>query len=87
MVGGQADAIEVDGHPGIETSEPGEGTDLELTGRSETSLFYTCGTCGALSSWVPRGAGCAGRAGLRTAVLDDLTYEEIVDPEADPFQG
>ena len=31
--------IEVDGHPGIKTCDPGESIDLELTGRSETSLY------------------------------------------------
>ena len=86
MVGGQAEAIEVDGHPGIETCDPGEGTDLELTGRSETSLFlpnlWGYLVADAASALGPEGSRC-----FATAVLDDLTYEEIVDPEAEAFAG
>ncbi len=84
MVGGQAEAIEVDGHPGIETCDPGEGTDLELTGRSERSLFlpnlWGYLVADAASALGPEGSRC-----FATAVLDELTYEEIVDPEARAF--
>ena len=36
---GRPRSIEVDGHPVLEACDPGEDLDLELTGRSETSLF------------------------------------------------
>ena len=39
MPGGAAEVDEVDGHPGLDACDPGEDLDLELTGRSETSLF------------------------------------------------
>ena len=69
MVGGQAEAIEVDGHPGIETCDPGEDADLELTGRSETSLFlpnlWGYLVADAASALGPEGSRCYAAHGPR----------------------
>ena len=87
MVGGQAEAIEVDGHPGIKTCDPGEAADLELTGRSETSLFLP-NLWGYLVADAAVGARSrAAAAATPRAVLDELTYEEIIDPEGAAFAG
>ena len=84
MVGGQAEAVEVEGRPGLVTCDPGEDSDLELTGRSETSLFlpnlWGYLVADAASTLGPEGSRCYARA-----VLAELTYEEIIDPEGKAF--
>ena len=80
MVGGEAEVTDVDGHPGIKACDPGESADLELTGRSATSLFLP-------NLWGYLVADAAAvldaeqsRCYART-VIDELTYEQITDPE------
>jgi hypothetical protein len=90
MPGGRAEVIEVDGHPGLDACDPGADVDLELTGRTEASLYlpslwgYLVADAG--SQLDPDGSRCYARA-----VIDGLSYEEITDPEgaafvADDFQ-
>ena len=57
-------SIEVDGHPGLEACDPGEDVDLELTGRSETSL-YLPNLWGYLVADARVGARCRRRPLLR----------------------
>lgn len=86
MPGDTARIIEVDGHPVVESCDPGEGLDLELTGRSESSLFLP-------NLWGYLIADAAGAVGPDEArcyaqtVIDGLDYEDIVDPEGEAFSG
>ena len=72
--------------PGIKACDPGESADLELTGRSETSLFlpnlwgYLVADAAAVLD--AEQSRCYARA-----VVDELTYEEITDPEGTAFAG
>jgi hypothetical protein len=84
MPGEDAEVLEVDGHPVLEACDPGEELDLELTGRSETSLFLP-------NLW---GYLVADAASLLDAdksrcyaqtVVDGLEYDDIVDPDGTAF--
>lgn len=84
MPGGRAEVIDIDGQPGLDACDPGVDQDLELTGRSEDSLFLPSlnGYLVADASSVldPDGARCYSRA-----VLDALDYDEITDPDGTVF--
>ena len=86
MPGDTAKVLEVDGHPVLESCDPGEDLDLELTGRSETSLYLP-------SLWGYLVADAASAVGPDEArcyahkVVDGLAYEEIIDPEGAAFAG
>jgi hypothetical protein len=91
MPGDQAQSRDIDGHPGIEACDPGEGVDMELTGRSEDSLYlpslWGFLIADAASQLEADGTRCYARK-----VLDGLTYEQITDPEgatlaSDAFQA
>jgi hypothetical protein len=86
MPGAGSELVEVDPHPVLEACDPGEELDLELTGRSESSLFlpnlWGYLVADATTVLEPPSARCYARA-----VLDDLTYEEITDPEGTAFEG
>ena len=64
--------------------DPGEDLDLELTGRSESSLFlpnlWGYLVADASSVLDPDEARCYART-----VVDELTYEEITDPDGAAF--
>lgn len=81
-----AEAVEVDGHPGIDSCDPGEDVDLELTGRSETSLYLPnlWGYLVADAATVFDADGCRCYAG---AVIGELTYEQITDPDGDVYMS
>jgi hypothetical protein len=84
MPGEAAELDEVDGHPVLEACDPGEELDLELTGRSETSLFlpnlWGYLVADAASQLDPEGSRCYAHA-----VVDGLEYDEITDPEGTAF--
>ena len=86
MVGGKAEVIEVDGHPGIKACDPGTAVDLELTGRSEKTLYlpnlWGYLVAEAASVLDPDESRCYARA-----VIEDLTFEEITNPEAAAFSA
>lgn len=86
MPGGLAKVTDIDGHPGIEACDPGEDVDMALTGRSQDALFLPSlwGFLVADAATVldVDGARCYGRA-----VLGELTYDQISDPEGTAFQG
>jgi len=86
MPGGAALLDDVDGHPVLESCDPGEDIDLELTDRSETSLFvpslWGYLIADAASVLDASEARCYARA-----VFDELSYEEITDPEGAIFAG
>jgi hypothetical protein len=86
MPGDQAELTEVDHHPVLEACDPGEDLDLELTGRSETSLYlpslWGYLVADAASVVDPDEARCYARA-----VIRDLSYDEIIDPEGAAFAG
>jgi hypothetical protein len=86
MPGDTARVLEVDGHPVLESCDPGDELDLELTGRSESSLFLP-------NLWGYLVADAAGAVGPDEArcyaqrVIDGLDYEDIVDPDGEAFSG
>lgn len=86
MPGSRAKVIDVDGHPGLESCDSGEDEDMELTGRSETSLYlpslWGYLVADAASALRPDESRCYAQT-----VLDGLSYEEIIDPEGAAFQG
>lgn len=86
MPGDQAEVRDIDGHPGIESCDPGEDVDMELTGRSEDSLYlpslWGYLIADATSELDAEQSRCYARA-----VIDGLTYEEITDPEGTAFAG
>jgi hypothetical protein len=86
MVGDQAEVIEVDGHPGIDACDPGDSADLELTGRSETSL-YLPNLWGYLVADAASVLDADGSRCYAHEVLDGLTYDDIVDPEGTAFDS
>jgi hypothetical protein len=81
MVGDRAELVDVGGHVGFDSCDPGEDIDLELTGRSETSL-YLPNLWGFLVADAATALDAEGCRCYARAVLDDLTYEQIADPEA-----
>jgi hypothetical protein len=86
MVGGKAEATEVDGHPGIKACDPGAEVDLELTGRSESSLYlpnlWGYLVADAATVLDPEESRCYART-----VVGDLSYDEITDPDGAAFSG
>ena len=80
MPGEGAELDEVDGHPVLESCDPGEDVDLELTGRSESALYlpslWGYLVADAASVLEVHEARCYART-----VLDGLTYDEITDPD------
>jgi hypothetical protein len=84
MPGEAAEVDEVDGHPVLEACDPGTDLDLELTGRSETSLFlpnlWGYLVADAASMLDAEGSRCYART-----VVDGLEYDDIVDPEGTAF--
>jgi hypothetical protein len=86
MPAGSAEAIEVGGHPGMKTCDPGESVDLELTGRSETSL-YLPNLWGYLEADAASVLGVDETRCYARTVVDGLSYEEITDPEGATFAG
>jgi len=86
MPGEEAVVDEVDGHPVLESCDPGEDRDLELTGRSETSLYlpslWGYLEADASSALDPEEARCYAKT-----VVDGLTFEEVTDPEGEAFAG
>lgn len=86
LPGGGAEVEQVDGHPVLVSCDPGEDVDLELTGRSESSL-YLPNLWGYL---IADGASALDVAGARCyarTVIDGLTFEEIIDPDGTAFAG
>jgi hypothetical protein len=84
MPGEAAEVDEVDGHPVLEACDPGEDLDLELTGRSETSLFlpnlWGYLVADAASELDPDASRCYAHT-----VVDGLEYDEITDPDGTAF--
>ncbi len=86
MPGDAAEVDEVGGHPVVESCDLGEDIDLELTGRSETSLYlpslWGYLVADASSTFDVHEARCYAQT-----VVDGLTYEEISDPESIALAG
>jgi hypothetical protein len=86
MPGEGAELDEVDGHPVLASCDPGEDVDLELTDRSESSLFVP-------SLWGYLVADAASVLDADEArcyahtVVEGLTYEQITDPDGAAFAG
>ena len=86
MPGGEADDVEQGGHPGLESCDPGESVDLELTGRTARSLALPS-VWGYLQA---NGATVLDEGELRCfsrAVIDALSYDQISDPDSKAFEG
>jgi hypothetical protein len=86
MVGDRAELVQVDGHPAIETCDPGEDVDLELTGRSETSL-YLPNLWGYLVADAASALDSDGCRCYASAVVEELSYEQITDPDDGFYEG
>jgi hypothetical protein len=86
MPGGLAEAIDIDGHPGLESCDPGEDVDMALTGRSEDAL-YLPNLWGFLIADAVTELDADGARCYAHQVLDGLSYEQITDPEGTVFQG
>jgi hypothetical protein len=86
MPGDLAEVIDIDGHPGIEACDPGEEVDMALTGRTEDALFLPS-LWGFLVADAATVLDVDGARCYAQAVLDELTYDEISDPEGAAFQG
>jgi hypothetical protein len=86
MPGDAAEIDEVDGQPVLDACDPGEDLDLELTGRSDTSLYlpnlWGYLEADATSVLDPDQSRCYARA-----VVSDFTYDELTDPEGAAFSG
>jgi hypothetical protein len=86
MTGTTAEVTDADGHPALKACDPGASVDLELSGRSATSLYLPnlWGQLIADASGLldPGESRCYARA-----VLADLTFEEVTDPEGAAFAG
>lgn len=86
LPGGQAEVVELDGRPGFVACDPGEDVDMELTGRAESALFlpslWGYLVADAAQQLDAEGARCYARR-----VLDQLTYDEVADPEGTALQG
>ncbi|MEX2294344.1 MAG: hypothetical protein WD691_11205 [Acidimicrobiales bacterium] len=86
MPGELAEVIEVDGHPGLESCDPGESTDMALSGRGAKALFVPS-LWGYLVADAARGADPQQARCYALRVIDGLTYEQIVDPDGEVFAG
>ena len=86
MPGKLARAIDVGGHPGLEACDPGEATDMALSGRSDNALHLP-----SLWGYLVADAARAGDADVARCyalgVINGLTYEEIVDPDGTVFDS
>lgn len=84
LPGGEAEVIEVDGHPGFDACDPGEDVDMELTERSDDALAVPAVwgylVADAASVLDVEGARCYGER-----VLAAITFEELIDPEGAAF--
>jgi hypothetical protein len=84
--GGLASSTDIGGHPGFVACDPGADVDLELTGRSERSLFLPSlwGYLVADAATVldADGARCYARR-----VVDAVAYEDVNDLEGTAFAG
>jgi hypothetical protein len=84
MTGGEVEVTGAKGHPGFRACDPGESADIELTGRSATSLYlpnlwgYLVADASAVLD--PQKSRC-----YASAVIGDLTFEQITDPEGATF--
>jgi len=80
-----AEVIEVDGHPALESCDPGtEVDDPNLAGRSEDALFVPS-LWGYLVADAASQLDAEGSRCYATRVIDGLTYEQITDPEGAAF--
>ena len=86
MVGGKAKVTEVDGHPGLTACDPGDSVDMKLSGRSESSL-YLPNLWGYLVADAAAVLDAEHSRCYAHTVLDQLTYEQITDPEGTAFDG
>jgi hypothetical protein len=86
MPGGEAATVEIGGHPGLESCDPGAEVDMALTGRAEHALFVPS-LWGYLEADAARRLEAEGARCYAGRVLGRLTYAQITDPEGTAFQG
>lgn len=84
LPGGQAETLEVDGHPGFEACDPGEDVDMELTERSEDALSVPA-VWGYLVADAATVLDLEGARCYAEQVLDGITFEDLIDPEGAAF--
>jgi hypothetical protein len=86
MPGGRAKVVDLAGHPGLESCDPGPAIDMALTGRAEQALYLP-------SLWGYLVADAVSQIDVKRArcyahgVIDGLTYAQITDPEGAALQG
>ncbi len=86
MPGEPGRVVQVEGRPVLEACDPGEDVDLELSGRSERSL-YLPSLWGYLVADAASVAGAEEARCYASAVVEELTYEQITDPDGATFAG
>ena len=86
LPGGQAHSKKIEGHPGLEACDPGVDVDMELTGRSESSL-YLPSLWGFLVADAASELDAAGARCYARDVVDGLSYAEITDPDGAALMG
>lgn len=84
MPGGLAEAVDVDGRPGLESCDPGESTDMALSGRTDDALFLPS-LWGHLVADATRATGPDEARCYAQRVIDGIDYDQIVDPEGAVF--
>ncbi len=82
--GGEAEAIEVDGHPGFEACDPGDDVDMELTDRSEDALSVPA-VWGYLVADAATVLDVEGSRCYAERVLAAVSFEDLIDPEGTAF--
>lgn len=85
MPAGAAEAIHLDGQPALESCDPGADVeDPNLAGRS-TDALYLPSLWAYLVADAATAVGADGARCYAQRVIDQLTYEEITDPEGAVF--
>lgn len=86
----RARLLEVDGHPGFEACDPGPDAELELTDRSRDALALPSVRgylVASFATYAPGPRDATGATCFADAVLAQLTWEDLTDPERAVFAG
>jgi hypothetical protein len=85
MPGGEAEAKEIDGHPGLQACDPGTDVDMKVTDGSTTALFLPS-LWGFLEADAASGLTTTQSRCYADRVIGGLTYAQITDPDGKAFQ-
>lgn len=79
LPGGKAKRIDIKGHPGFDTCDPGPDVDMQVTGRS-TDLLVLPNVWGYLEAEAAPDLGPDGSRCFAAKVLDGISYTDLNDP-------